>query len=170
MKLKYSQEDNAYDAGTDDDDDNGDDNKDVKENKIKKKENNTNLSIRYDGFEHFSCDKYGQRFANQESLERHIIHKKHSQFEQYECLYCVKVFPTQDALDNHFHQIHAITKKHSTQCTSRITYTHPFTMIVAGPTRSGKTNWVARLLHNCLKQIKPITSRILYCYMYWQPM
>ena len=43
-------------------------------------------------------------------------------------------------------------------------------MIVAGPTRSGKTNWVARLLHNCLKQIKPITSRILYCYMYWQPM
>ena len=94
----------------------------------------------------------------------------HSSFEQYECMYCVTVIPSQDALGNYFYQIHTITKKGSTQCTSTITFTHPFTMIVAGPTRSGKTTCVARFLHNRLKQIKPIPSKIVYCYMLWQPM
>ena len=36
--------------------------------------------------------------------------KNHSLLEQYECMHCVKVFPTQDALDNHFHQTHEITE------------------------------------------------------------
>ena len=49
-------------------------------------------------------------------------------------------------------------------------FNHPFTMIVAAPTRSGKTNWVTRLLKNRLKQIKPIPSRIIWFYMHWQPM
>ena len=43
-------------------------------------------------------------------------------------------------------------------------------MIVAGPTRSGKTTWVAKLIQNRLRQIKPTPSRILWCYMHWQPM
>ena len=43
-------------------------------------------------------------------------------------------------------------------------------MILAGPTRSDKTAWVARLLQNRLKQIKPILSKIIYCYIHWQPM
>ena len=55
MKHTHSEEDNAYDADTDDDDDDNDnDSKDIK------KENNANLFLRYDGFGHFSCHKYGQ--------------------------------------------------------------------------------------------------------------
>ena len=82
----------------------------------------------------------------------------------------VKVFPTHDALDNNVYQIHTITKKDQTQCTNTIPFTHPFTVIVAGPTRSGKTTWVAKLLHNLVKQIKPIPSKIILCYMHCQPM
>ena len=73
MKYEYSEEGNGYDADTDDDD-NDNDSKDIK------KENNANLSIRYDGLGHFSWDKYGQRVANQESDASHYT-KKHSQFE-----------------------------------------------------------------------------------------
>ena len=167
MKLKHSKDDDAYDGDTDDDNDD-DDSKDIK------KESNANLSKRYDGFGYFSCHKCGQLFANQESLERHIMlkgtKKNHSLFEQYECMHCVKVFPTQNALDIHFNQTHKITEKDLAQCTSKIVFNHPFTMIVAGPTRSGKTTWVTRLLQNRLKQIKPIPFRIIWCYVHWQPM
>ena len=108
-----------------------------------KKESNTNLSKRYDGFGYFSCHKCGQLFANQESLKRHIMlkgtKKNHSLFEQYECMHCVNVFPTQRALDILFNQTHKITEKDLAQCTSKVVFKHPFTMIVAGPTRSGKT-------------------------------
>ena len=81
------------------------------------------------------------------------------------CVYCVKVFPTQEALDNHVHQMHQIRQKDLEQCTSTVTFKHPFTMIVAGPTRSGKTTWVAKLIQNRLRQIKPTPSRVLWCYM-----
>ena len=43
---------------------------------------------------------------------------------------------------------HKIKDKDLLQCTSSVIFHHPFTMIVAGPTRSGKTTWVARLLQN----------------------
>ena len=81
-----------------------------------------------------------------------------------------KVFQTQGALDIHFNQTHKITEEDLAQCTSKIVFNHPFTMIVAGPTRSGKTTWVTRLLQNRLKQIKPIPFRIIWCYVHWQPM
>ena len=70
-------------------------------------------------------------------------------------MYC-RVF---DAFDNHFHQIHTVTKKKDlTRCTSKIT-----SAIVAGPKRSGKTTWVARLLQNGLRHIKPVPPRITWC-------
>ena len=43
-------------------------------------------------------------------------------------------------------------------------------MIVAGPTRSGKTSWVVNLLKNRHSQIQPTPSRLIFCYMHWQPM
>ena len=43
-------------------------------------------------------------------------------------------------------------------------------MIVAGLTRSGETTWLAKLIENRLRQIKPTSSRIVWCYMHWQPM
>ena len=43
-------------------------------------------------------------------------------------------------------------------------------MMVAGPLRSGKTYWVARLLLTKDKRIQPTSDRIVYCYRQWQKM
>ena len=56
-------------------------------------------------------------------------------------MHCLRIFRTHDALDNQFHQTYKITEEDLTQCTSKGTCNHPFTMIVGGPTRSGKTTW-----------------------------
>ena len=81
--------------------------------------------------------------------------KKRKIIAQFECMHCVKVFPTQEALDNQVHQMHEIRQNGLEQCISTIDFKHPFKMIVAGPTRSGKTTWVVRLIQNRLGQIKP---------------
>ena len=93
-------------------------------------------------------------------MQKRRHQKNHSLFEQFKCVHCVRVFPTQEALNNHFHQMHQIRKKDLEQCTSTITFKNPFTMIVDGPKRSGKTTWVAKLIQNRLRQIKPTPSRI----------
>ena len=41
---------------------------------------------------------------------------------------------------------------------------HPFTAIVSGPTASGKTAWVLRLIDNVHEKIEPVPSRIWYYY------
>ena len=47
---------------------------------------------------------------------------------------------------------------------------HPFTMIVAGPTSSGKTILVRRLLDDWINQIKGLlsTPKCVWCYGQWQ--
>ena len=64
MRHQHSEENDAYDADTNDDD-NINDSKDIF------KENITNLSKRYDDFGHFCCHKFG----NQETLEPRIMLK-----------------------------------------------------------------------------------------------
>ena len=44
-------------------------------------------------------------YAKRERQEKTFL------FEQFECVHCVKVFPTQEALDNHVHQMHQIRQK-----------------------------------------------------------
>ena len=50
-----------------------------------------------------------------------------------------------------------------------ISFHHPFTSIVAGPTRSGKTEWAKKFVQNVpfLMDIKP--ERIIWCYSEYQP-
>lgn len=45
---------------------------------------------------------------------------------------------------------------------------HPFTAIIAGPTGSGKTVFIKKLLKNITQMIKPSPERIMYCYSMWQ--
>ena len=52
---------------------------------------------------------------------------------------------------------------------TRFVFKHPFSMIVSGPTRSGKTQWVTRLLLDKVKRIQPTPNSIFYCYTHWQP-
>ena len=124
---------------------------------------------RYDVLGHLRCHKCGQVFGSQEHLDYHLRKKDHG-IKQFPCMYCIRVFPTQEALDNHFHHVHTINEKDLMQCTSTVVFNAPFTMYVVGPSRSGKTTWVGKLLKNRFMQIKPTPSRIIYCYTHWQPM
>lgn len=46
---------------------------------------------------------------------------------------------------------------------------HPFTMVIYGPTGSGKTRWVRRLIENSETVCEPPPRRIIYIYSIWQP-
>ena len=46
---------------------------------------------------------------------------------------------------------------------------HPFTCAVAGPTSSGKTQFVFRLIKNANEVIDPSPEHIIYCYGEFQP-
>jgi len=41
---------------------------------------------------------------------------------------------------------------------------HPFTAVVAGPTGSGKSEWVLRLIDHANEMIEPPPSTVWYCY------
>ena len=44
----------------------------------------------------------------------------------------------------------------------------PFTCLVAGPTRCGKTQLIFKLIHNAAQLITPPVQRTVYCYGQWQ--
>ena len=46
---------------------------------------------------------------------------------------------------------------------------HPFTMLVSGPTGSGKTFWITKLINNVEKYCSPPPSKITYFYSEYQP-
>jgi hypothetical protein len=53
--------------------------------------------------------------------------------------------------------------------TMDVSLKHPFTCTVAGPTTSGKTQFVLRMIRHANKLIHPPPERILYCYGEFQP-
>ena len=46
---------------------------------------------------------------------------------------------------------------------------HPFTCIVAGPTQSGKTEFVKRFIENLKDMVTPLPTKIVWSYGEWQP-
>ena len=48
-------------------------------------------------------------------------------------------------------------------------FKHPFTAVIAGPTSSGKTEFIKKLLRNIEDMITPTPHNILFCYGEWQP-
>ena len=48
-------------------------------------------------------------------------------------------------------------------------FKHPFTCIVGGPTKAGKTVFVKNLVKCALDMIVPVPERIIWCYTEWQP-
>ncbi len=48
-------------------------------------------------------------------------------------------------------------------------FCHPFTMLVIGPTQSGKTVFVLKVISEASRLIEPAPERILYCYTEYQP-
>lgn len=53
--------------------------------------------------------------------------------------------------------------------TALLPFKHPFTMVVCGPTQSGKTGFVLKLIDNCSTVIQPAPVKILYCFSEYQP-
>ena len=49
-----------------------------------------------------------------------------------------------------------------------MTFKHPFSMVVSGPSGSGKSVWTKKLLLSSL--IQPSPERIIWCYGQWQPL
>lgn len=47
-------------------------------------------------------------------------------------------------------------------------FQHPFTCIIAGPTKVGKTEWSKRLVNNANEMISPKPHKIIWCYTEWQ--
>ena len=47
---------------------------------------------------------------------------------------------------------------------------HPFTLMAIGPTSSGKSCWMNRLLTRAQIMIEPPPERIIWCYKRWQPL
>ena len=48
-------------------------------------------------------------------------------------------------------------------------FSHPFTCLVSGPTKCGKTTWAIRLVKNANSMISPPPQKIIWCYNEWQP-
>ena len=48
-------------------------------------------------------------------------------------------------------------------------FKHPFTAIVAGPTKAGKTVWVKKLVLDSQKMVTPPPEMVYWCYSEWQP-
>ena len=101
----------------------------------------------------------------------------------YKCQECTKTYDWPDNLKRH------ITIKHNTNnvehaeaapakrlkmqyplrlSSAPVTFQHPFTMTISGPTSSGKTYFVHKMLQSDL--ITPRPDRIVYLYKRWQPL
>ena len=46
---------------------------------------------------------------------------------------------------------------------------HPFTCVVAGPTQSGKTEFVKRFIQHVKDMVTPVPTKIVWSYGEWQP-
>ena len=125
----------------------------------------------------YTCLKCGRMFHSQQFLDKHIKEKGYKQEYPVECFVCKKLFSTQDELHMH------VDREHSPPCHAaqqlpgtvsdniigrQLKFEHPFSMIVAGPSRSGKIHWVIDLLVNMETSIAPTPASITYCFTHWQ--
>ena len=53
---------------------------------------------------------------------------------------------------------------------SKVVLQHPFTLMTIGPTFSGKSCWMNKLLTRTKTMINPPPERIIWCYKRWQPL
>ena len=92
------------------------------------------------------------------------------------CEICHKGFSRVHDLKRHSRTLHgaASLSKANTSASQMVSKTanvlqHPFTCMVSGPTGSGKTLWVERLLMASKLTISPAPERVVWCYSQWQP-
>ena len=85
------------------------------------------------------------------------------------CSICKREFGRGDNLQRHMRNKHNSLETMDQMASSKImTFKHPFSMVVSGPSGSGKSVWTKKLLLSSL--IQPSPERIIWCYGQWQPL
>ena len=85
------------------------------------------------------------------------------------CSICKREFGRGDNLQRHMRNKHNSLKTMDQMTSSKtMTFKHPFSMVVSGPSGSGKSVWTKKLLLSSL--IQPSPERIIWCYGQWQPL
>lgn len=65
-------------------------------------------------------------------------------------------------------EFHSFFKMYTYETLTPFQLKHEFTMVVAGPSKSGKTEFVKKLVENT-HWISPSPEKIIWCYREWQP-
>ena len=85
------------------------------------------------------------------------------------CLTCNQSYSRGDALQRHERNVLGSGKyTDQSQPLKEMTFRHPFSMMVTGPSGSGETEWTRKLLLSSL--VQPPPERILWCFGQWQPL
>ena len=100
------------------------------------------------------------------------------------CSKCDMVFARKDALLRHERNSHGTTRPYPQSSDAyppsnqaypspppeHVVSQHPFTMLLCGPTSSGKSCWMSKLLTHAKTMINPSPERIIWCYRRCQPL
>ncbi len=127
-----------------------------------------------------SCKHCGRSFSRSDNLRRHIItiHQSDSQPQPQQVHPPQNGLPPQDpgqqgqlvpyVVPQSQITLQATPPYASSRAHAQLTFEHPFTMCIAGPTSCGKTTWLKNVLQHGL--ISPAPTRIIWCYREWQPL
>ena len=122
------------------------------------------------------CPKCDFTLPHENSVNAHINSSHKISPFRHKCFVCLKPFYSKIDLQNHVKLVHSFSGEVNefptmleNSASNSFIFSHPFSMIVAGPSRCGKTYWVINLLLNAKERIKPVPEKIVYCYAHWQP-
>lgn len=122
------------------------------------------------------CPKCEFVLPNEDAVGTHLSTSHTSSPYRHTCFVCLKPFYSNAELQKHMQLVHAASASSKDDdvdfppiVKGNFIFNHPFSLIVAGPSRCGKTYWVINLLLNAAERIIPTPTKIVYCYSHWQP-
>ena len=85
------------------------------------------------------------------------------------CLICNQSYSRRDALQRHERNVHGSGKyTNQSQPLNEMTFRHPFSIMLTGPSGLRKMEWTRKLLLSLL--VQPPPEGILWCFGQWQPL
>ena len=145
----------------------------------------------------FKCDECGKSFTRKYRLKVHKLYKhadantlkrKHADADDEDFYTSLKKtipddrnlseaesgFTKEESLQRHkgepfttVSKRNLLNRQASTSIAESFKFKHPFGMLVAGPTQSGKTQWTVKFLKERNQRINPPVDDILFCYSEW---